>query len=122
MDPEFIIVGVVSTSFILIYIFTKTRNLYLSKDKIEDSIIKYYDKNGFIVNNVADLNITERLKYGVPIISIFRLYSYFFGFFSGKIDYVRKVEIVDGKNIKRTKYIELTVHGKDTISFKEFAS
>lgn len=122
MEPGFIIFGLVSTTIILIYIITKTRHLYLSKDKIEDSIVKYYEKKGLFVNDISDLNFTERLKYGVPIISIFRLYSYFFGFLTGKIDYVRKVETFDKKDNEYTKYIELTVQGKDTISLKEFAS
>lgn len=122
MEPGYIIFGVVFTTIIVIFIFTKIRHLYLSDDKIENAIIKYYEKKGLIVNDVSELNFTERIKYRVPIISIFRLYSYYFGFLSGKINYVRKVDTVDKKDNEHTKYIELTVQGKDVISVKEFAS
>jgi hypothetical protein len=122
MESGFLIFGVVFTVIITIFFFTRIRQLYLSDDKIEDAIINYYEKKGLIVNDVSELNFTEKIKYGVPIISVFRLYSYYFGFLSGKIDYVRKVDIADKKDNEHTKYIELTVQGKNIISFKEFAS
>lgn len=122
MEPGFIIFGFLFTAIIGIFIFTKIRHLFLSEDIIDEVIVNHYDKKGLIVNNVSELNFTEKIKYGVSIISVFRLYSYYFGFLSGKIDYVRKVDIVDKKDNEHTKYIELTVQGKDIISFKEFAS
>jgi hypothetical protein len=112
MESGFLIFGVVFTVIITIFFFTRIRQLYLSDDKIEDAIINYYEKKGLVVNDVSELNFTEKIKYGVPIISIFSLYSYYFGFLSGKIDYVRKVDTIDKKDNEHTKYIELTVQGK----------
>lgn len=122
MDLTFEIFGFAFTTIILIFIFIRIRHLYLSNDRINDAIVNYYEEKGLYVNDVLELSITEKIKYGVSIIPIFRLYSYYFGFFINKIEYVRKVDVTDEKGIDYTKYIEISVQGQDIISFKEFAS
>jgi hypothetical protein len=120
MEQGTTIFGLIFGSVILIYIFIKTRHLYQNDDKIRESIIQYYENKGLIVIDVYNLNIKERIKYGVPLIPIFGLYSYYFGFMSGKIDYVRKVDVIDNNDNDYTKYIELQIQGHDRISLKEF--
>jgi hypothetical protein len=121
-EPGYLIFGFISTSIILIYVIIKIRSLYIGEDKINKEIIEYYENKELTVINISKLNLIERMKYGVPIISIFRIYSYYFGLLSGKIDYVRKIELIDKKENEYTKYVELFVQGKEIISFREFAS
>jgi len=122
MEPGFLIFGFVFTAIIVFFIFIRIRHLHLSDDKIEDAIGNYYENKWLIVNDIVELDFTEKIKNGVPIISIFRFYSYYFGVLSGKIDYVRKVDVIDHKDNEQTKFIELTVQGNDIISLNELAS
>ena len=122
METGITILGFAVTSIIFVLIIIQLRHLFLSDNTINDEIAKHYEKNGLLVDYVAKLNITEKMKYGVPIIPIFRFYSYYFGFFTGKIDYIRKVCVTDQMNNEQTKYVELTVQGKEIISFNEFAA
>jgi hypothetical protein len=122
MELGFEILGFAFAILIMIFIIYKLRNLYLSEDKIEEEIAKHYEEKGLVVDYVSKLNMTERMKYGVPIMPIFQAYSYYFGILSGKIEYIRKVSVIDKKENEHIKYVELTVQGKDIISFNEFAS
>jgi len=104
------------------YFIYRVSRLYIGEDKIYNYILEYYQQKGITVNDISELELTERLKYGVPIISIFRIYNYMFGIFTGKIDYTRKVNVSDKKNKEYIKYIELIYHGKKRIEIKEFES
>jgi hypothetical protein len=120
MPQDSQIFGHIISAIVIIFIFLKTYQLFIGNDKIRKVITEHYANKGFIVSNIARLKTVEKLKYGVPI-SIFWFYTYYFGFLSGKIDYVRKVEItLDEKEY--IKYVELRVHKKVIVSFKEIDS
>jgi hypothetical protein len=74
------------------------------------------------VADIYKLNLTEKIKYGVPINIILRLNGYMFSFFSLKINTVRKVELKDLNDNEQTKYIELVIKKRKLISVNEFDS
>lgn len=120
MNENLDIIGFVIGGAVVLYIFIKTSKFYLGNKYISKFIVDYYTDLGMQTLSISRLNVTERIKYGVPI-SIFWLYNYYFGFLSGKIDYVRKVE-VSNNDKEYINYVELQVKNNEIISFKEFES
>ena len=121
-DHGAFIFGTSTFLLVMIYVIINVRRLYLSDDQLKTAIIKYYENKGLVVNEISKLNLPERMKYGVPILSIFRLYSYFYGMMIGTIDYTRKVDIIDKDKVEHITFLELIVKKREIISFKEFAS
>jgi hypothetical protein len=121
MKSSFEIVMYLLNSIIFIWIIWRIYRLYISDGKLEIAINEYYSKSGLTVINISKLNMTEKIKYGVPI-SVFRVYSYYFGLFSGKIEYVRKIELIDKHENEYTKYVEFLIRNKAIVNFKEFDS
>ncbi|GAB7086798.1 hypothetical protein [Marinifilum fragile] len=107
---------------VLSYLLYRTYQLVLSAQSIKVFLRDYYQREGYSNIEISELNTTERLKYGVPVISIFRFYSYYFGVFSSQIEYVRKVELVDKAENDYIIYVELIVKKKSVIQIKEFDS
>jgi len=105
-------------SFILILL--GIRNLSLSKKILEDGIQEFYHKKGYQTELISELDLVERMRYGVPVFFLFRIYNYYFGIFTGKIEYVRKVYLSKGDNREHTRYIELTVSRRKIIDLREF--
>lgn len=106
----------------MIFIFFRTYQLYVGNNKIKNAIVKHYQDQGFDVTKISGLNLTERIKYGVPLIPVFRMYNYYFGIFSGKIDYVQKATIIDRNGNESLKYVELKIRRKKVMAFNEFDS
>lgn len=106
----------------IVYLSYKIYKLYLNETNIKNYIDSHYTSKGLQVDKISKLNFTEKIKYGVPIIPMLRMLSYYFGISSNQIDYVRKVELSDNKNDEYTKYVELIIKNKVIISIREFAS
>jgi len=121
MENKIELIGIIISFVVTLYFGYKTYQLFISNNKICQLITKHYAEKGLEVTSINRLSLTEKIKYGVPI-SIFWFYSYYFGFLTGKIDYVRKVEIEKPNDILLLKYVELQVSKKEIISFKEFES
>ncbi len=109
-------------TLVFFYILYRLYQLYLNDDKIKNLIMEHYKDEEIRVDEIEKLKYNERLRYGLPLISIFRIYSYFFGILTGKIDYNRRVEITDKNDVTSTRYVELIIRKKDIISFREFDS
>jgi len=122
MIQDITVFGFIITTIFIIHLIIKIHYLHIGENNIRNGIIEHYADKGLIVNNISNLNLMERIKYRALIFSVFRIYRYFFGIISGKIDYIRKVDVLDKTDKGYTKYIELIVQWKDIISFKEFAS
>ncbi len=120
MNENLDIIGFVIGGAVVLYIFIKTSKFYLGNKYISKFIVDYYTDLGMQTLSISRLNVTERIKYGVPI-SIFWLYNYYFGFLSGKIIMLRKVE-VSNNDKEYINYVELQVKNNEIISFKEFES
>jgi hypothetical protein len=117
-----LIFGLIIAGILIFYLIFRIYSLYIAEDKLVNAIKEYYESKGFTVKEISKLNFTDRIRYGAPLFSIFRIYSYQSVLMSGTIDYLRKVDVTSKKNSEYTKYIELSIKGKEIISLKEFAS
>lgn len=104
------------------FLFYRIYRLHISSERLNQYVIEYYESKGLTVEGVYKLNTTDRLKYGVPVIGFLRIYNYYFGIYTGKIEHTRMVELLDQQQKEYTKYIELTVRNKQVSSLKEFES
>ena len=118
----FVIINCVISGLLLIFLIIKIYYSFITNRQIDHLIIEHYESLGFSVADINNLNLTEKIKYGVPINFLLRLYGYVFSFFSLKINPVRKVELMDLNNNEQTKYIELVIKKRKLISINEFDS
>lgn len=118
----FIIVNNVISGLLLTFLIIKFYYTYITETQINSLIKHHYENLNMNVVSIYKLNLTERIKYGVPINFLLRLYGYLFSFFSLKINPVRKVELKDMNNNEQTKYVEMVVKKRKLILCKEFDS
>jgi hypothetical protein len=118
----FIIINNVISGLLLTFLIIKIYYGFITNPQIDHLIIEHYESLRISVAGINKLNLTEKLKYGVPINFFLRLYGYLFSFFSLKINPVRKVELTDLNNKEQTKYIELVIKKRKLISIHEFDS
>ena len=83
---------------------------------------KKYDNELVVSLEVVELDMAEKLKYGVPVIPVFYLYPYFFGILSGKMNYTRKVFLTHENGEESTKFVTFTVKNKVVVACIEFDS
>ena len=112
----------VISGLLLIFIIIKIYFSYITKTQIDYLITEYYENLKINAVDISKLNLTEKIKYGVPINALIRFYGYFLTLFSLKIKSIRKVEIKDGNDNEQTKYIELVIKKRKLILCKEFDS
>jgi len=118
----FVIINNVISGLLLTFIIIKIYYSYITKTQIDYLITEYYENLKMNVVDIYKLNLTEKIKYGVPINALIRFYGYFFTLFSLKIKPVRKVELKDRNDNEQTKYIELVIKKRKLILCKEFDS
>lgn len=118
----FVIINNVISGLLLTFIIIKIYYSYITKSQIDYLITEYYKNLQMNVVDIYKLNLTEKIKYGVPINALIRFYGYFFTLFSLKIKPVRKVELKDKNDNEQTKYIELVIKKRKLILCKEFDS
>jgi len=118
----FIIIKSVISVLLLTFLIVKIYYGFITNSQIDHLIIEHYENLRIHVAGISKLNLTEKIKYGVPINFLIRLYGYLFSFFSLNINPVRKVEMTDLNNNEQTKYIELVIKKRKLISIKEFDS
>ncbi len=96
---------------------------YISSDKLYSLISDYYEKQGYIVKDINDLTMTERIKYGVPLNMFLKLYGSLFTIFTkfGE-NHFRRIELMDSQNNEITKYIDCFVRNRKLLDCKEFDS
>lgn len=121
MENSIEIVNVFVSLVVMSFLAFRVFQLIISSDKLNKFIINHYQEQGYSISIISNLEFKERIKYSVPI-SIFRCYSYFFGVLTGKISYVRKVEIENISKSINIKYVDLQIRKKKIISIKEFDS
>lgn len=122
MESILLIINFTFSGLLLTFLIIKIYYNYISETQIDFIIIEHFKNLKLNVVDIYKLNLTEKIKYGVPINSLFRFYGYFFAFFSFKIKPVRKVELIDNNENEQTKYIELVIKKRKLISCNEFDS
>lgn len=118
----FIIINSVISGLLLTFLIIKIYYSFITNSQIDHLIIEHYENLRISVACINKLNLTEKIKYGVPIIFLLRLYGYLFSLFSLNINPVRKVALTDLNNNEQTKYIELVIRKRKLISINEFDS
>ena len=118
----FIIINNVISGLLLTFLIIKIYYSYITDTQIDYLITEHYENLKMNVVDIYKLNLTEKIKYGVPINFLLRLYGYLFSFFSLKINPVRKIELKDLNDNEQTKYIELVIKKRELILCKEFDS
>lgn len=121
METITIIYNVISV-LLLAFLIVKIYYCFITDSQIDHLIIEHYENLRITVADINKLNLTEKIKYGVPVNFFLRLYGYLFSFFSLKIKPVRKLELKDRNNNEQIKYIELVIKKRKLISINEFES
>ncbi|NOZ48171.1 MAG: hypothetical protein GXO79_15540 [Chlorobi bacterium] len=122
METTFLITNYVISGFLITFLTIKIYYSYISETKIDNLITENYNKLEMNVINISKLNLTEKIKYGVPLNLLIRFYGHLFTFFSLKIKPVRKVELIDKNDNEYIKYIELVIRKRKLILCNEFDS
>jgi len=119
MERNLKIISYVLSAFIMLYLAYNIYQLIISNARLIQIIKHHYSEKGQIVLTIERLSLNEKIRYGTPI-SIIRFYNYYFGLLTGKIEYVRKIEVKGQNDSLTLKYIELQIRKKEVISIKEF--
>jgi|GEM_PF-4510920 len=87
----------------------------------DELIREHYRNKGQQVLSISKLKISEKIKYGVPISPVIRLYVSPFSFLSGsKGSVCRSVETVGDSGKEYICYVEVSFTGRDATSINEF--
>jgi len=122
MDTIFLVINYVIVGLLLTFLIVKIYYCYITDSAIENLITKHYENLKMNDINIDKLTFTEKIKYGVPINALVRIYGYSYAFFTLKTKPVRKVELTDRNKNEFTKYIELVIKKRKLISCNEFDS
>ena len=114
------LVGIAFILLLLIFVFIKVNSVVVDNKQIRNLLTEFYANKEMKVRAIYKLNLSEKLKYGVIVNSILRIYSYFIPFY--RINYFRKLEIVDCTENESTKYVEVSISNESLISCVEFDS
>jgi hypothetical protein len=98
----------------------RIKNIYVNKDELHNSLKVHFDKDDIKIIQIERLTFKEKIRYGVTPIDIFRLYNYYFGVFTGKLDFNRKVSVKDIDGQIGTSYLSITFKNKQTYQVKEY--
>jgi len=90
---------------------------YISKSKLEEIINIYFEKRYGKNIEISELNITDKLKYRVPI-GMFKFNSRYFSKLS--TTYVRRVDINITDDNTNVIYVDIEVKKREIISVTEF--
>lgn len=96
--------------------------IFSKSQQINGIIVDHYENEEMLVNTISKLNLSEKIKYGVPFNSYFSFFNNSFYFISQKIKFARVGELTDIKADEHTKYVELTFMSGALIDFNEFDS
>jgi len=118
----FIIINNIISGLLLTFLIIKIYYSFITDKQIDYLITEHFENLKMHDVEIYKLNVTEKIKYGVPLNFLFRYYGHLLSFFSLKIKPVRKVELKDRNDIEQTKYIELVIKKRELILCKEFDS
>ena len=116
ISTEILTFSLIINFFLLLFFSYRIKRLFVSNQEIERLIYKYFEKNDNDIINIELFNSKEKIRYRIPLFSIFRIYNYSFGIISGKIEFYRKVEIISN-NKTMINYVEI-INDNKNINFK----
>ena len=121
-EDRFEIFSLVFPLLVVSFIVYRAVSISLTKTQLEALIRQKLETDNSKVKSVSKLAVKERLKYGDPPIGLFRVYNYYFGISSGKLDYSRKVIMEKESRESEIKYVSISVKNKNLYHFREFDS
>ena len=89
---------------------------------MRDFIANHYESENFIIDSISKLSLSDRIKYGVPIVNYFSLFGSVLFIFNSTTYHSRKVELIDENNNKSTKFIEIDLVNRNVVKYNEFDS
>ncbi len=122
MGANFEIFSFIISILVLTYLIYKIYKFHTNYQYVDTIISDHYENEEMYVEGISKLNLSEKIKYGVPVSSIFTLYWNSFGLINPESRFVRKVELIDEEKNTYTKYVELIIDNETLSSFNEFDS
>lgn len=117
---DLVTVMVFATLLIGYFIFTiynRQNKLKLADEQIRD----YYREKGHDVQGISKLNMTERIKYGVPMSPYISFYYSPFRFLNPADQSIcRSVESTDDSGKEYISFVEVSFSSRKGTSLKEF--
>lgn len=110
------------TILITFYFIKLYQSFNINENIIESAVYEYYDNGEVADIEIHELNTTEKLKYNIPVLSIFYIYHINSYIISGEKEVYRKVYITYLNDEESTKYVTLTIKNNQVITCKEFDS
>lgn len=113
--PYLAMAGIVIILIVQVYYQSKNEKL------VNTLLSEYYRKQGIEVTHIAQLTITEKLKYGVSVSPFIKLYQFGFTMFSNTADaFYKKVETETSDKSEQIRYIEFYITKGEISSCEEF--
>lgn len=117
MENIEVLLPILLIAFVVYFIYKK-----IKESKLVDGLLNiHYKEMGLFDIQVSNLNISEKLKYGVPLNPFFSAYTTTtFGLLNNtNQSYFRKVATTDGEGNEQIKYVEVNYLNSD-LDVKEF--
>lgn len=116
MDYSIILIIGLFIAFFVYQIINKLKSFKV----MDEMIIKHYAENDLEVTFMSRLNISEKIKYGVPINPFLSFYRTSLGSFSNADSSLyRKVETIDKGNNEQIRYLQIDL-SNSKITVNEF--
>lgn len=114
------IIGILFISTLCAYFLYQLYLKILFVNSIDEFAKEYYAEQEVIIESISKLNVTEKLKYGVPVIPFFSFYSSSYSFITQMEEtYFRKIETTDKAGSEQIRYLEISFT-KNGLEYNEF--
>lgn len=109
--------------FGLVLAYIILRSMEQNRHEIDDYILNYYQGKKLKVSKILELNLREKIRYGLPIINYRNLlFPGNFSVSNSTTYHARKVELFDDNNEEYTKYLGLDIVSGNVINCNEIDS
>lgn len=109
--------------FGLVLVYIILRSMEQNRHEIDDYILNYYQGKKLKVSKILELNLREKIRYGLPIINYRNLlFPGNFSVSNSTTYHARKVELFDDNNEEYTKYLGLDIVSGNVINCNEIDS
>jgi len=97
--------------------FLFDRHKELMNQFIEDK----FTKENLSIDSVSEFNLTEKVRYNVPVISYSNIISYTIPliFMGATVSFFRKIELTCNNDNQHTKYVQITLNRTNVFELVE---